>query len=65
MSDNNIHVLLIEDNPRDAELFMAMLEQSTLFNYKVDTADRLKEATIYLRKDRPDLILLDLFLPES
>ena len=60
-----IHVLLVEDNPGDAELFRAMLGQSSVYRYETDLAERLSEATRFLARHNPDVILLDLFLPES
>jgi two-component system, response regulator len=71
-SVNEIEILLVEDNPYDAELTIRALKKSNLANHIIHVKDGV-EALDYLvgqgetnRKDRPELpklILLDLKLP--
>lgn len=63
-------VLLVEDNPGDADLVIETLEQGKLrleISVVVDGAQalaRLLRQTPYEAAERPDLILLDLNLPK-
>lgn len=71
--DNQVEILLVEDNPYDAELTIRALRQNKLVNEIVHVSDG-EEALdfLYVRekfKDRsntqnPKLILLDLKLPK-
>ena len=59
-------VLLIEDNPGDSELIEEMLLEMNGIPFTVDKAFSLLEAIKQLaQQDRPDVILVDLFLPDS
>ncbi len=65
-----IHVLLVEDNPADADLTRETLEQSKL-HLQIDTVSDGAEALAYLTRQGahaeapvPDLMLLDLNLPK-
>ncbi|MGD9641681.1 MAG: response regulator [Elusimicrobiales bacterium] len=65
-----INVLLIEDNPGDAELTRQSLEASRL-SVRLTVVDDGEKALKYLRQaapyqkaERPDLVLLDLNLPK-
>jgi CheY-like chemotaxis protein len=57
-------LLLVEDNPADAELVMDML-QSDLGNYNVFHVSRLSEAKEMLETRQVDVVLLDLRLPDA
>lgn len=57
-------ILLVEDSPTDAEWVLDCLEGSGK-NYRIEHASRLAEAAARLQNARPDLILLDLMLPDS
>lgn len=66
-----IEILLVEDNPGDADLAKEALEGSKLRNNLSHVLDG-EEAVAFLRKEgeyanapRPDLILLDLNLPKK
>ena len=70
MNRDKISVLLIEDNPGDARLVQALLRQSslsqpTLPTIEVTHAERLQTAQTYLKQLPFDLILLDLYLPDT
>lgn len=66
-----VDILLVEDNPGDADLVIEILEESRIRN-KVFIAEDGEEAMDFLYKregfsdvPRPDLILLDLNLPRK
>ncbi len=66
-----IRILLVEDNPADADLTLESLEQSTITRDLQVVSDGVK-AMQYLRREgsfadasRPDLVLLDLNLPRK
>ena len=75
MHDNQlvkpIHILLVEDNPGDADLAREALEDSKLSNalHVVDDGEKamafLHREGVYVDAPRPDLILLDLNLPKK
>ena len=56
--------LLVEDDPRDALLFIEMLKQQGC-KVQLVTVDRLAEAIEYLQRNSCDIVLLDLNLPDS
>jgi two-component system, cell cycle sensor histidine kinase and response regulator CckA len=58
-------VLLVEDNPGDARLLQMMLSTATESQFIVETAETLQEGLAALRRNKFDLILLDLNLPDS
>ena len=66
-----IEILLVEDNPDDADLTLGALREGRVRN-RVTVVQDSVEAMAYLRRDgrhaaavRPDLILLDLNLPRK
>lgn len=58
-------VLIIEDNADESYILSQFLEQATERKYTVKTATSIKKAQHHLSKYTPDLILLDLNLPDS
>ena len=70
-SSKAIDILLVEDNPGDADLAREALEGSKLNNklYVVDDGEKamafLNRQGSYTGMPRPDLILLDLNLPKK
>ena len=71
MNPKPIEILLVEDNPADADLTREYFEDARIFNRLHVVADGV-EAMNYLRRlgdhvsaPRPDLILLDLNLPRK
>ena len=64
MSHLSTHVLLIEDNPGDADLVRLRLVES---NPAVDVncVNRLADGLESLKREAPSLVLLDLNLPDS
>ncbi len=55
------HVLVVDDNPDDRGLLRRILENA---GYDVDAAAGGAEAIIQIHSDPPDLIVLDLMMPE-
>jgi len=58
------HVLLIEDNPGDADLVRLRLVEGEP-QVRVDCVSRLSDALESLSRETPSLVLLDLNLPDS
>jgi CheY-like chemotaxis protein len=66
MTDKRIiKVLLIEDDPADAELIREVLYDEDDFHISTVHADRLSSAINLLKKENFDVILSDLSLPDS
>jgi len=64
MSDHTTRVLLIEDNPGDADLVrLRMVENQP--EVRVECVPRLADALDSLNRETPSLVLLDLNLPDS
>ena len=59
-----IRVLLVEDNPGDALLIRSALDESR-WSFEVLQAGRLADAVDLAATDHPDVVLLDLGLPDS
>jgi signal transduction histidine kinase len=58
-------VLLVEDNPGDAALFVRALGASALGKFEVETVSQLSVAVQRAVATNPDIIALDLSLPDS
>lgn len=65
MNRDPISVLLVEDNPGDARLVHEMLSKLSFNRFEIIHADRLSRALELLEIKRPDVILLDLTLPDT
>ncbi len=68
---NDVHILLVEDNPGDARLILEALKESKLKTNVSMVTDGV-EAMAFLRREgryanalRPDIMLLDLNLPRK
>ncbi|MEA2045714.1 MAG: response regulator, partial [Euryarchaeota archaeon] len=59
-----LKILLIEDNPGDVRLIWEMLHDSGIA-FEIVSSDRLSEGLEEIAKNEPDVILLDLGLPDS
>ncbi len=64
-ADLRVRVLLVEDNPGDAELVRAVLEQNVVRSVEVIQSSRLADAIARLDREPFHLIVLDLGLPDS
>jgi two-component system cell cycle response regulator len=60
-----LDLLLIEDDPGDAEWLQHMLSEDPRMRFKMRCAPRLQAGLDAIAKDRPHLVLLDLALPDS
>ncbi len=60
-----LHILLVEDNPGDADLIMDMLSEHPVVDFNFSCESYLKDAVARLSQETFDLILLDLGLPDS
>lgn len=60
-----IHVLCIEDDADDVSLIQALLSRTTMAVFRVSSANRLVKGLAYLKHQPPDIVLLDLHLPDS
>ncbi|HEY3928164.1 MAG TPA: response regulator [Candidatus Koribacter sp.] len=65
ISAEPINVLLVEDNPGDAELISDFLSVGNHRQFRVRIADRLSDAIKLRDQEAADVILLDLNLPDS
>ncbi|MBF0095441.1 MAG: diguanylate cyclase [Alphaproteobacteria bacterium] len=63
--DEATRVLLVEDEPGDARLVMALLKQARFDRFEISVAIRLQEALERTRDLSFDAVLLDLSLPDS
>jgi signal transduction histidine kinase len=59
-----IHVALVEDNPADSRFVVEMLRDQTA-NYEIGSASTLGSAFDLIEVSKPDIVLLDLGLPDS
>lgn len=60
-----IKILLVEDNPADADLLAELLEVSGGVQWELVSVEFLHEAIAHLCKQPFDIVLLDLSLPDS
>src|SRR4030043_1195561 len=65
MSNKKVKILLIEDNPGDARLIKEMLAEAPDVSFELKSANRLSTGLERLAKETPDVILLDIGLPDS
>ncbi len=65
MGDKPIRILLVEDNPDDALLLRRTLNEGPRGQFDLIHVERLDPALKQLREQAPDVVLLDLFLPDS
>lgn len=58
-------ILLVEDNPGDAELIKTILHSDTNSGFSIHVEERLSSAVSFLSDNNVDIVLLDLGLPDS
>jgi two-component system phosphate regulon response regulator PhoB len=62
MNDNTFTILIVEADPVERDLIRLVLTRNGFMTEWVDNGEEALES---VRKKRPDLILLDLFLPQQ
>ena len=62
---NALHILLVEDNPADADLLGEILEEAEETHWSLVHVERFKDALICVHEHQFDVILLDLSLPDK
>ncbi len=62
---DRLHILLVEDNPGDADLIREMLPPDSPEGVEIECVSRLSKALECVRVVRFEIILLDLGLPDS
>lgn len=65
MNSKRLHVLIVEDNTGDFLLIQEMLHEIRDFNKDISHVTSLHEAIEIIGSNAPDVILLDLSLPDS
>lgn len=65
MFDRPIRLLLVEDNPGDARLFTETLKETRAFQFEVAHRACIDHAMAFLAQGTPDMIVLDLGLPDA
>lgn len=60
-----VSILLVEDNPQDAQTLRELLAEETTFGFELREVASMSAAESYLAVERFDVIVLDLFLPDS
>lgn len=65
METTQRHILLVEDNPGDAEIISEIITQAAGSRFKLYIRTRLADALRFLAQTPVDIVLLDLGLPDS
>lgn len=65
MTDSGCRILLIEDNPGDIRFVEELLKEFDAHNCELSAVPRLRDGISHAVEYRPDIILLDLSLPDS
>ena len=65
MDTDHVNILLVEDSPSDAELLRESLIQNGQGRFEFTHVESLAEGLDCLRRERFDLLMLDLSLPDS
>lgn len=62
---NIVHVLIIDDDLEYADMLQDVFSKIEVGQFESTHIDRLTKAMTYLEQEKPDVILLDLSLPDS
>ncbi len=65
MTTTPIEILLVEDNIGDVRLLQENLKEVNPIQFRLTQVEWLKDALVYLARDKFDIVLLDLSLPDS
>jgi CheY-like chemotaxis protein len=64
MTQEKYRILLVEDNPGDVRLISEYLNEANGPHFELVFAERLSEGIATLARNKIDLVLLDLNLPD-
>jgi PAS domain S-box-containing protein len=64
MKYNDLHILIVDDNPGDQFLIAELLQETSLHISAVEKASNVQEAVALLQHKHIDIVLLDLSLPD-
>lgn len=62
---SSVSILLVEDNPNDARRLRELLAEESTFGFELREVASMSAAESYLAVEIFDIIVLDLFLPDS
>lgn len=65
MADKSLSILIVDDNQDDADFLMNLLRGDATTSFSVEHADRLIPGLERMESGGIDLVILDLFLPDS
>jgi signal transduction histidine kinase len=65
MNSMPLNILLVEDNPADADLLQEILDEAEETQWSLVHVERLQEALEFLQTGEFDVVLLDLSLPDK
>lgn len=65
MLDRRIRLLLVEDSPGDVRLFAETIKEARAFQFELEHRDTIDRALAFLAQNHPDMIVLDLGLPDG
>ncbi|NEO03560.1 MAG: response regulator, partial [Moorea sp. SIO3I7] len=65
MDTNSLKILLVEDNPADADLLQIILTDAQEIQWSLVQVEKLQDAIDSLSKHHFDIVLLDLSLPDK
>ena len=65
MNGHPLKVLLVEDNPQDARLLRELLRSEVEPSVEITHVERMSDVTAQLASGEPDVIMLDLGLPDA
>lgn len=54
------HIIIIDDSPTDVRVLTTLLEKA---GYKVSSAGNAEDGIAMVRRDKPDLVLMDVVMP--
>jgi signal transduction histidine kinase len=63
--DKEINILLVEDNQEDADFLQEILSMKEKYTWVIKHVDRLEKAFELLEQEVFDVVVLDLYLPDS
>lgn len=63
--DKTLKILVVEDNPADSLMVEEIIKEYAKGHFQAEVAQRLNDAIEQLNANTYDIVLLDLFLPDS